>query len=163
MSVCKPNTPARAQSDAQTPATPYVCADTDGKLPSCAPLANPFVPFQQEAAEQYQPPKALIRGTLYPGLDLPFRGSVNTRELSGTALAQIQELGFALRELGLYLDTHEADTEAAALFARYAEQYEDAMQQYQQNGGTLTQLTAVDDGAYVWLRDPWPWEYRKEG
>lgn len=154
---------AHEQSTAQTPQTGYVCADTDGRLPGCAPLANPFVPFQQAAPEQYQPPKALIRGTLYPALDLPFRGMVNKTEFAGTALVQIQELGFALRELGLYLDTHEADTEAADLFNRYAEQYEDAMAQYQKDGGSLTQLQAAMGGTYVWLREPWPWEFREEG
>lgn len=159
----KRTTEADGHGTAQTPQTGYVCADADGRLPSCAPLANPYVPFQQAAPEQYQPPKALIRGTLYPALDLPFRGVVNQTEFSGTALVQLQELGFALRELGLYLDTHESDTEAAALFARYAEQYEDAMAQYQKNGGALSQLQAVMGGTYEWLRGPWPWEYREEG
>lgn len=152
-----------ASDAAQTPATPYLCADADGQLPSCAPLANPYVPFQQGGSEQYQPPKALVRGTLYPGLDLPFRGMINSQEKTGTALVQLQELGFALRELGLYLDTHESDEEAAALYNRYAEQYEDAMQQYQQSGAPLTQLQSAMSGSYTWLRDPWPWDIREEG
>lgn len=154
----------RAQQDAaQPPETPYVCANADGTLPSCAPLANPYVPFQQGGSEQYQPPKALIRGTIFPGLDLPFMGMVNSKEKPGTALGQIQELGFALRELGLYLDTHASDMEAAALLNQYAERYEDAVQQYQQNGGNLTQLQSAMSGTYEWLRDPWPWDYREEG
>lgn len=150
------------QDAAQTPTTGYVCADSDGRLPSCAPLANPFVPFQQEAPEQYLPPMALIRGTLYPALDLPFRGMVNQEEFRGTALVQIQELGFALKELGLYLDTHSEDTEAVALFNRYAEQYEDAITQYQQSGASLTQLQSAMGGTYEWLQGPWPWEFREE-
>ena len=108
---------ARAAADEQTPALPYLCADADGQLPSCAPLANPYVPFQQGGSKQYQTPKALVRGTIFPGLDLPFMGKVNETEKNGTALVQIQELGFALRELGLYLDTHQSDTEATALFS----------------------------------------------
>ncbi len=154
---------ARAAADEQTPSLPYLCADADGQLPSCAPLANPYVPFQQGGSKQYQTPKALVRGTIFPGLDLPFMGKVNETEKNGTALVQIQELGFALRELGLYLDTHQSDTEATALFNQYAERYEEAMQQYQQSGAALTQLESAQSGTYTWLNDPWPWEYRKEG
>ena len=146
-----------------TPQTPYLCADTDGTLPGCAPLANPYVPFQQTGSEQYPAPKALVRGTIFPGLDLPFMGMVNSKEKTGTALVQLQELGFALRELGLYLDTHAADDEAAALYNQYAERYEDAMQQYQQSGCSLTQMQAAMSGRYEWLRDPSPWDYREEG
>ena len=154
---------AQSAQDAQTPQTQYVCADADGKLPSCAPLANPYVPFQQTGSEQYQADYGLIRGTIFPGLDLPYRGMVNTEPKTGTQLAQIQALGFAINELGLYLDTHRDDEEATALYNQYAERYEDALQQYQQSGGNLTQMLSAQSGSYRWPDDPWPWDYRKEG
>ena len=50
---------------------PNTC--TEGRLPAMAPLANPYVPFQLEDPPKYEPRKALVRGTLYPGLDLPLR------------------------------------------------------------------------------------------
>ena len=50
-----------------------------GVLPELAPLANPYVPFQQENPKQYTAKRGLIRGTLFPGLDLPFMGMVNTK------------------------------------------------------------------------------------
>ena len=154
MSSCMQKQKLTRAAAQDTPQTPYLCADTDGTLPGCAPLANPYVPFQQTGSEQYPAPKALVRGTIFPGLDLPFMGMVNSKEKTGTALVQVQELGFALRELGLYLDTHAADDEAAALYNQYAERYEDAMQQYQQSGCSLTQMQAAMSGRYEWLRDP---------
>lgn len=39
------------------------CANADGTLPSCAPLANPYVPFQQTGPDLYGASCALIRGT----------------------------------------------------------------------------------------------------
>ena len=45
-----------------------------GYLPQNAPLANPYVPFQDNNPKQYTAKKGLIRGTLFPGLDLPFMG-----------------------------------------------------------------------------------------
>ena len=73
---------------------------------------------------------------------------------------QLQALGFAVQELGLYLDTHGDDAEAAELFHRYTELYESGMAQYQENCGPLFQKQAYQDGAYTWNNTPWPWEYR---
>ena len=53
----------------------------EGRLPTMAPLANPYVPFQMEDPPKYEARKGLVRGTLFPGLDLPFMGMVNKKEL----------------------------------------------------------------------------------
>ena len=98
-----------------------------GVLPAMAPLANPYVPFQQTDPVRYEARRGLIRGTLYPCLDLPFMDMVNETELSDTALHELQALGFAVQELGLYLDTHSEDEQAAELFRQYAELYKEGM------------------------------------
>ena len=138
------------------------CANADGQLPSCAPLANPYVPFQQTGADLYTASCALIRGTLFPGLDLPYGGQETTQEKLATASVELQQMGFALQELALYLDTHAEDTEAAQLFNQYVELYQQAIEQYQQGNGPLTLMDAAANGTYDWLAGPWPWEYRKE-
>jgi spore coat protein JB len=130
-----------------------------GVLPAQAPLANPYVPFQANGPEQYPAKTGLIRGTLFPCLDLPFLGMVNTEEKSDTLLHQLQALGFAVQELGLYLDTHADDAEAVELFRQYTELYETGMAQYQQSCGPLFQKQAAQNGAYTWNSTPWPWEY----
>lgn len=138
------------------------CANADGSLPSCAPLANPYVPFQQTGPELYGAGCALIRGTLFPGLDLPLMGQENTQEKLATAGVELQQLGFAMQELALYLDTHAGDTEAAQLYNQYVELYQQAIEQYQELNGPVTLMDAAAGGSYDWLRGPWPWEYRKE-
>ncbi len=142
------------------PAT--ACNDKNGCLPACAPLANPFVPFQRENSETYQAPKALIRGTLFPGLDLPFMGLVNRTE-KNTPLGELMALSFAMHELGLYLDTHQNDAEATKLFQQYTDLYEQGRRTYEAKYGPLQQSDGVSDGKYVWLQDPWPWDYVKDG
>ena len=131
-----------------------------GIIPSCTPLANPYVPFQPNNPEQYPAKTGRIRGTQFPSQDQPFLGMVNTEEKSDTMMHQLQALSFAVQELGEYLDTHADDTEAAELFRRYAELYESAMAQYQQSCGPLFQKHAIQNGAYTWNETPWPWEYR---
>ena len=84
----------------------------NGRLPASAPLANPYVPFQHEDPPMYEARQGIIRGTMYPGLDLPFMGMVNRKELNNTPKAQLQTLAFAIQELALYLDTHRNDRQA---------------------------------------------------
>ena len=133
--------------------------DGCGILPTTAPLANPYVPFQKEQSQTYQSSKGLVRGTMFPGLDLPFMNMVNQSELSNTMLHQIQALNFATSELGLYLDTHPGDQDALDLFNQYVEMYEEAMQKYEQMHGPTFQMNAGIGGKYQWVDGPWPWEY----
>lgn len=133
--------------------------DLYGILPALAPLATPYVPFQQNAPERYAAKAGLVRGTLYPGLDLPFMGMVNTEEKSDTPMHDLQALCFAMQELALYLDTHKEDREAAELFEEYSDLYRRAMNKYQAECGPLRRADAVQNGVYRWTGAPWPWEY----
>ncbi len=131
-----------------------------GHLPSRAPLANPYVPFQKECSEKYEPRKALIRGTLYQGLDLPFMGMVNKQEKPVTPLSEVQALSFVIQELVLYLDTHPGDKETLELLTHYQDLYAVARRNYERTCGSLTHMSPMQ-GEYCWLNDPWPWEYAK--
>ena len=68
-------------------------------------------------------------------------------------------MNFAITELGLYLDTHSSDSDAAALFDQYVEQYAEVLRQYEKSYGSTTQMGAALNGEYDWLKDPWPWEF----
>lgn len=131
-----------------------------GKLPAAAPLANPYVPFQMENPPKYEPRKALVRGTLFPGLDLPFMGMINKSEKPTTPLVELQTMAFVLQELVLYLDTHREDKEALAVYHTFQKMYQNGRIQYEKKYGPLTN-TAVCEGEFQWLNDPWPWEYAK--
>lgn len=141
------------------------CAEGMGTQAPCAQLAYPSVPFQNGNSSQYQAPVGLVRGTMYPGLDLPFMNYSNQNELKGTAMHQLQAMNFAINELGLYLDTHKDDQDAIDLFNQYVEQYSQLMQQFEQRNGSLTQMASTLSGSYDWTKGPWPWEYavNKEG
>ena len=132
----------------------------EGRLPSKAPLANPYVPFQIEGAPKYETRKALIRGTLFPGLDLPFMGMVNKNELPITPLTELQAVAFAIQELALYLDTHRDDLDALELYREYQKLYKEGCSNYEKMCGPLNHKS-ITDGPYRWLDDPWPWEYAK--
>ena len=131
----------------------------EGRLPAMAPLANPYVPFQLEGPVRYEPRKAMVRGTLYPGLDLPFMGMVNQNNLPVTPLSEVQVLAFAVQELALYLDTHPEDTEALELYRQYQQLYQKVSQAYEREKRPLNHAAPDQGDTYAWLDDPWPGEY----
>ncbi len=139
------------------------CADGCGTLPSCAPLAVPYVPFQQEGSKKYDYMEALANATLFPGLNLPFHVKVKASTPAANAAAELQALGFVITELGLYLDTHQNDSEAFALFQRYVKLEKEGRQRYREMYGPLTQMDTAKDATYTWLNDPWPWEFCMNG
>ena len=133
----------------------------EGRLPAMAPLANPYVPFQLENPPRYEARKGLVRGTLFPGLDLPFMGMINNQELTITSLSDLQALGFAVQELALYLDTHRNDREALELYKAYQQMYLKCKEEYGRKHGPMNHGMATEHDCYAWLDDPWPWEYCK--
>ena len=131
----------------------------EGRLPAMAPLANPYVPFQLENPPKYEARKGMVRGTLFPGLDLPFMDMVNTQEQPVTPMTELQALNFAIQELALYLDTHREDREALELYRDYQKLYLECREKVMAQRGPMNHLTPGQGEAYSWLDDPWPWEF----
>lgn len=129
-----------------------------GILPGCAPLAVPYVPFQQMDPAMYDACEALNRGTLFPGLFLPFRNRTEVTNAADGDLGSLMALAFALYDLGLYLDTHSGDSAALQKYQALAAQYENAMKEYVAKYGPILQ-TQVTGNQYTWLKNPWPWDY----
>lgn len=142
---------------------PTYCGDNSGILPECAPLAVPYVPFQQTGSKKYSQNEALNHGTLFPGLNLPFRSKAAPADVVQNALNELQALEFVIVELGLYLDTHQNDAEAFALFQQYVELEKRAKEAYVAMYGPIVQSDAAKDKNYTWLKDPWPWNFQEGG
>ena len=141
---------------------PGACADHCGTLPECAPLAVPYVPFQQTCSKRYTQQEALNNGTLFPGLNLPFHLKADARNVVNSPLAELQALEFVLVELGLYLDTHSGDAEAFELYKQYAALEKEAREKYEAANGPLFQRSTANSKTWnAWLSDPWPWNYQE--
>ena len=83
-----------------------------------APLAMSYVPMQVSSAPSYEASEALARGTLFPGLDLPFMNIVNEKA-PDVPTAELMAIDFVTDELELYLDTHAGDREAFDLYQNF--------------------------------------------
>ena len=138
---------------------PNTCGVMEGSLPGqCASMVFPYIPMQNTNPERYDQAQGLAAGTLFPGLNLPFFRAVKSRmSCDNTALCELMALGFAVTELGLYLDTHRDDREALALYADYVKLLKEGRRRYEAAYGPLQQ-TSVTAEEYTWLNGPWPWE-----
>jgi len=128
-----------------------------GTLPSSYPLATALTPFQRSAETQYESGEALTRGTLFPGLDLPFMNIVN-KNLPATPATELMAIDFVCNELVLYLDTHKEDQEAFELLQSFLALAKEAQRRYVQLCGPLQYTDLLSADRYTWLDDPWPWE-----
>ncbi len=131
----------------------------NGSLPGYAPLAAAYIPMQTSVMPAYESGDALARGTLFPGLDLPFMGLVNS-ELPSSPMTELMAIDFVVDELELYLDTHSEDEEAFALYQTMLSLRQEARERYVELCGPITQCDMLGMDSYAWLNGPWPWEYR---
>ena len=133
-----------------------------GRLPEYAPLAAAYVPMQSAASPSYDSAEALARGTLFPGLDLPFMNIVNN-ELPRTPLTELQAICFVAHELELYLETHRDDTEAFQMFQTFLALSKEAKERYMKTCGPIMTTDLLGMDSFTWQNDPWPWDYKTAG
>lgn len=136
-----------------------VCREMDGRLPKgCGNMVFPYIAMQRENAQRYEDKEALLQGTLFPGLDLPFRKELRSRfPKVNEALLELMALDFAIDELGLYLTTHPNDQQALELYWSYIRLGREGRAKYEEANGPLLQ-TDITEGSFRWLDDPWPWD-----
>lgn len=135
------------------------CGVGAGMLPQCAPLAFPYIPMQEKNPVRFNRAEALQAGTLFPGLDLPFKAAIQAKtKLANTALVELMALEFAIKELNLYLDTHADDQEVLQLYWSYIKLAKEGREKYQKMYGPLTSSDLTPEDGFAWLQDPWPWD-----
>lgn len=140
------------------------CDYKSGSLPPCAPLVAAFVPMQGENPPRYGSYEALTRGTLFPGLDLPFKNIANkSNPYSGTPLGELMALSFMVKELQLYLDTHPEDEEAFKALKSVIALRQKGQKAYVERYGPISFSDVQYSDKYNWIQDPWPWEYTEMG
>ena len=132
-------------------------APESGSMPPEGYIGISYVPYQKAGSPRYTKEEALKNGTLYPGLNLPYKHYVPSKEVAGSHLGQLMSIDFAIGELGLYLDTHPGDTEALRLHNTLVKMSKEATATYEKEHGPVTQCTEMD-GRYTWVAQPWPWE-----
>ena len=139
------------------------CTYKEGPLPSCAPLAVPMLAAQQHSEPAYESVDALTKGTLFPGLDLPFMDYVAKGPVEASPLTELMALDFVCQELALYLDTHPNDAEAFKKWKSFVALAKEGRRRYNEMCGPVRRADTAMFDSWVWPEDPWPWNGRKAG
>lgn len=73
-------------------------------------------------------------------------------------LKKIQEAGFAIVDLNLFLDSHPDNKMALDFFRDVQEQYAALRKEYEKMCGPLTVTGTNTEQGWTWIQNPWPWE-----
>ena len=105
------------------------------------------------------------RGNMFSNLYYPYRNykpaelkAVSERE---DMLMQLQELNFAMIDLGLYLDLHDNDRSAINLFNEYQKKEKELCKMFENKYGPLTFDSKEVGNTWTWDNGPWPWEVQR--
>lgn len=70
----------------------------------------------------------------------------------------ISEVGFAIVDITLYLDTHPCDKDALKYYQKYRDLRAQAVAEYTRLYGPLTADQVETDCYWTWIEGPWPWK-----
>ena len=74
----------------------------------------------------------------------------------------IQQYGFALDEIRIYLDTHPNCKNGLEYFQKYKKLQQEAISEYNRLYGPLTSEQVESREKWTWIDEPWPWERSAE-
>ena len=105
------------------------------------------------------------RGNMFGNLYDPYR-NYKPQELKAASeredmLMQLQELKFAMIELGLYLDLNDTDRRAINLFNEYQKKEKELCKMFENKYGPLTFGSMEYKNTWTWDNGPWPWEVQR--
>lgn len=138
-------------------------------------LAMASVPIQNWC-EPYDFDTALMEGTIFPNLNLPFykadKGDSNLKNTSiasspeeterETLMSKLSTISFAINDLTLYLDTHPNCQNGLSLFKELLQKRLDMLAEYADRFYPLTQISMItgnnECNSYGWGEGPAPWE-----
>lgn len=79
-------------------------------------------------------------------------------ETAKMLMERINQAGFAMDDVLLFLDTHPNDLNALNYYHYVAQMRKEATNAYESQFGPLTVDDVQSTGNWTWLTDRWPWE-----
>ncbi len=73
-------------------------------------------------------------------------------------MCAIQEAGFALVDLNLFLDSHPNNQMALEYFCDVQKRHTELTAEYELTYGPLTAFDTNTEHGWSWIKEPWPWE-----
>ena len=106
------------------------------------------------------PKDALNKGGIFKNIYDPYKNYIYKVVVSGERdemLLKIQELTFAMKDLGLYLDVYPNDGDIFDKFKNYSKDLDKIKKTYEAKYGPLNAFE-IEGNKYDWYMNPWPWD-----
>ena len=115
--------------------------------------------MQEENPVRYSRMEALQTGTLFPGLDLPFKAAIQAKtKMANTALVELMALDLPLTSWACISPPTPRIRRRCSLYWSYIKLAKEGREKYQKMYGPLLQTDLTPEDGFAWLKDPWPWE-----
>ena len=101
------------------------------------------------------------KGNMFKDLYSKYKNHVyklKTYNQKDESLYKVQMYTFALKDLGLYLDTHPSDQSILVEYQRIRKLLENEKIKYEKNFGALYASDVISDDKWTWINNPWPWD-----
>jgi len=107
------------------------------------------------------PEEGFIIGNMFYNLYQPYKNykpqRITPKSEQEALFLKIQELDFAVNDLGLYLDLNPKNEKVLHLYKKYVKELRESMNLYCEKYEPLTVLDDYKEG-FDWIKNPWPWE-----
>ena len=130
---------------------------------SLVPNSDQSKPKKQNNKGLAEPYIGFTRGNMFNNLYYEYKNyrpqELNPANEKEYVKLLLQIYGFAAHDLGLYLDINPDDTNAIRQRNEYINMYNEALAQYENNYGPITQNSRMlEVTPWAWDSKKWPWE-----
>lgn len=126
---------------------------------------NTFLMQNNVSNSLYGPYEGYLKGNMFNNLYEQYKNyipsNVKISNEKDEALFNLNQIGFAVHELNLYLDVYPDNQEALNLFSNYTRMYNQMLNDYQEKYGAL-KVNSVNGNSipFAWVGSSFPWEVR---
>ncbi len=126
---------------------------------------NTFLMQNNVSNSLYGPYEGYLKGNMFNNLYEQYKNyipsNVKISNEKDEALFNLNQIGFAVHELNLYLDVYPDNQEALNLFSNYTRMYNQMLNDYQEKYGAL-KVNSVNGNSipFAWVDSSFPWEVR---
>lgn len=112
----------------------------------------------------YGPYEGFLKGNLFKNLYEQYKkykpASLKFNSLKEEALFNLNQIGFAMHELNLYLDVYPNNNNALNTFLNYKNMYNDLLKNYEEKYGPINVSSVNGNTPFSWVNTSFPWEVK---
>lgn len=115
-------------------------------------------PINSENSENTQSPSVSISSFGNDDVEVQMMSKNANIPAKNILMKEIYQLGFAMVETMLFLDSHPSDSDALNYFQQIKMRYQEVFSMYEKYYGPLLNTCPMNENYWNWVKTPMPWE-----